>query len=493
MVVKKLPKQTLMSRSDITMRLTDAILTTHRQARAKGEDLVASVALYVSVNRDTVLRWWWVDRGPTAWLWHEPQSPDLVAAIGSVDVIQGTGFTRFLDLERAYDAACERVVTYNGAAARWFCGFSFQPKTSALLSVVTDKDSGNVWQRWPDATLVLPEVVVRHGLDAAQLTVNVRVASGRFDVESTVKRIVDRLTRLLWPSEEAQSGGKSQGPRSFKPRQSELAKARETWRQRVRDASLQVRSGRLSKVVLARGESLQLGWTSTPLDALLANLLDKFPDSYRFAVWYAGALFVGASPERLVRVDGRRVELDCLAGTAARGSTPEADQENQAWLQTSSKNLREHRVLVDWMRLAIAPLLTDADIPASPRIRKQSAVQHLYTPVTGWLRDGVSLFDVVSAVHPTPAVAGVPREDALAYISRYEGLDRGWYAGGVGWIDADGNGELCVALRSALMLERESVLFAGGGVMGDSDPLEEWYETEYKLRPMKVVLFGEDR
>jgi isochorismate synthase len=181
-----------------------------------------------------------------------------------------------------------------------------------------------------------------------------------------------------------------------------------------------------------------------------------------------------------------------LAGSAPRGSAPEQD----AWLGDElllqEKTHNEHAIVVAMIREALAPLTTELHSPQTPQLFKLQNVQHLLTPITGSLVKGTSILEVVAALHPTPAVAGEPRAAALAAIRKIESLDRGWYAGPIGWVGSDGSGEFAVALRSALISGRQATLFAGCGIVAGSDPDAEYLESCWKLQVMLKSLGRED-
>lgn len=245
----------------------------------------------------------------------------------------------------------------------------------------------------------------------------------------------------------------------------------------------------LSKVVLAR--SLQLTAESS-LDArmILCRLVSADPDSYGYLVDlsaagapYTGTVLVGASPELLVARVGDRVTCQPFAGSAPRAADPAVDAANGAALVRSAKNRREHQLVIDTMRAALAPLCADLTISADPQLTCTSAVWHLRTLISGRLRDpSTSALDLALALHPTPAVGGVPTADATALIGELEG-DRGFYAGAVGWCDSAGDGYWVVSIRCAqLSRDRLSLIAqAGGGIVAESDPTAELDETTTKF------------
>ncbi|MFB6255143.1 MAG: isochorismate synthase MenF, partial [Haloplanus sp.] len=213
-----------------------------------------------------------------------------------------------------------------------------------------------------------------------------------------------------------------------------------------------------------------------------------YPDCYRFLIEPTadGAerpSFFGATPERLVSRRGRTVTTGALAGTTGRGDTPAEDDWLADELLRDEKNVHEHELVAETIREQLAPFASSISA-GQRRVRRLETVQHLFTPITATLDRDTHVLDLVEALHPTPAVGGLPPERALATIRETEPFDRGWYAAPVGWFDAAGNGTFAVAIRSALAREAETTLFAGVGVVADSDPEREWDEVQLKYRPI---------
>nr|WP_136244077.1 isochorismate synthase [Mycobacterium intracellulare] len=263
------------------------------------------------------------------------------------------------------------------------------------------------------------------------------------------------------------------------------------YRDRIRRArdQLAAADNPLHKVVLARALELV---TDAPMDAraVLRRLVAADPAAYGYLVdlsaagdGYAGVALVGASPELLGGRSGDRVECRPFAGSAPRAADPDADAANGAALAASAKNRHEHQLVIETIRAALQPLCDDLSIAAEPQLSRTAAVWHLCTPISGRLRDtSTSAIDLALALHPTPAVGGVPTEAAVQLIAELEG-DRGFYAGAVGWCDAAGDGRWVVSLRCAqLSADRRSALArAGGGIVAESDPDDEVAETTTKF------------
>jgi len=250
----------------------------------------------------------------------------------------------------------------------------------------------------------------------------------------------------------------------------------------------------LQKVVLARALRLVADAPMDPL-SILARLAAADPEATAYLAdlspaGHDGVVLVGASPELLVARDGDQVICQPFAGSAARSADPAADAAAGAALAASGKNRHEHRLVVDTIADALAPLCGDLDVAAEPQLSSTAALWHLRTPIRGTLRDkSTTAMDLALALHPTPAVGGVPTALAVDTIAAVEG-DRGFYAGAVGWCDATGDGRWMVALRGAeLSADRRSALArAGGGIVAESDPDEEVAETTAKFRTVLTAL-----
>ncbi|MEY8017738.1 isochorismate synthase [Mycobacterium servetii] len=270
------------------------------------------------------------------------------------------------------------------------------------------------------------------------------------------------------------------------------------YRDRVSRARERLRApgGSLRKVVLAR--ALRLA-ADAPLDArvVLSRLLAADPAAYGYLVDlsaaggdYRGVVLVGATPELLVARSGDRVVCQPFAGSAPRDADPERDAANGATLAGSAKNRHEHQLVIDAIRAVLEPLCDDLTIAPEPHLSRTAAVWHLCTPISGRLRDkSTTAIDLALALHPTPAVGGVPTKAATELIAELEG-DRGFYAGAVGWCDARGDGTWVVSIRCAqLSADRRTALArAGGGIVAESDPDDELDETTTKFATILTAL-----
>jgi menaquinone-specific isochorismate synthase len=262
----------------------------------------------------------------------------------------------------------------------------------------------------------------------------------------------------------------------------ESRRPHEDFLQRLGAAIGEVRSGRLDKVVMAREVLIEANRPFRQAD-LLERLRTLHPSCATFAV----DGFMGATPELLIRRRGGDLESHPLAGTAARSGDPEVDRRVEAALLASDKERSEHRAVVDAITDGLAPAMVDLSVPDEPGIVELRNVSHLGTRITGHIAAGPdgetrNALELLALIHPTPAVAGTPADLALDYLAKAEELDRDRYAGAVGWINGDGDGEWYLGIRCAIVADRSARLFAGVGIVADSDPAAELAETQLKLQ-----------
>lgn len=310
------------------------------------------------------------------------------------------------------------------------------------------------------ASLVVPEVIVGRRGGRAWLT--------------TINRTCDQLPDVepaSAPTELTASNG------ALTPQQ---------WRQAVADAVEMIRNGRLDKVVLARDEVYTAAEDIDPR-WLLGRLAVEYRDTWTFAV----DGLVGATPELLVRSERGLVTSRVLAGTIRRTGSDDHDLALAASLARSSKDLQEHEFAVASVEKALRPHCSSMNVPDAPFVLHLPNVMHLATDVSGALSDGASSLTLAASLHPSAAVCGTPTREAYRVIEELEHMDRGRYAGPVGWLDASGDGEWGIALRSG-QIDIENPcrirLFAGCGIVAGSDPVSEVAESVAKLAPMKFAL-----
>jgi isochorismate synthase len=342
------------------------------------------------------------------------------------------------------------------------------------------------WATLAPAQLILPEVSFARGRGAARMTVTVavdpeHVGGDRADVEALLEGVRERV-ESLWP---APMPLHDPDP-ATRPRVAGSAPAAH-YEEAVQRAVERIRSGALDKVVLAREVRVHAPGPIDPapvLDALRA----AFPACYCYCVGTPELALVGASPELLVRRDGERAQTVALAGTTRRSADPAVDDHLGEQLLRSDKDRAEQAIVTERIERALDPVSLWVAAAEQPALVKVQNVQHLATPIRAQLADPIPTLELAGRLHPTPAVGGEPNAVAQPLIPALEGLDRGWYAGAIGWTDLAEDGEFCVALRCALLRGRVAHLYAGCGVVADSRPEEELQETEVKLQALLPLL-----
>jgi len=336
------------------------------------------------------------------------------------------------------------------------------------------------WKGWNDGAICVPEIlVVRDGSGAravftlAQTQTMAELERLRAQLHSWLSQIqTERVPEAANGSVQDAGAGTGAWP---------------AWQARVEAARSSLIDGTMDKVVLARSQAFHTESDATfdPLGTALA-LRDRQADSTIFMIQRKdGQAFLGATPEILVRLEDGRVETVAMAGTRRRGSAQGDDDVLGVELMDSPKDRHEQQLVADAIRQALAPLVCELIVPDAPEVVRLPDVQHLRTSITGIVRDHANIFDLLLRLHPTPAVGGLPRESALQWLDDHESLDRGWYAGPIGWVDAEGNGEFVVAIRSVLMADHEAAAFAGCGLVAHSDARDEWEESIVKLQTVR--------
>lgn len=412
--------------------------------------------------------------------WEQPERGGFsLAALGQVREVVSRGEGRFGDLERDANrivASIDRRGSQGapaGAGPVFVGGAAFDP------AGCTDPE----WSSLPPASLVLPEIAISRFEDTAWLTVVMDISGGRGEAVARVEARLSALQEASLPPalsaiDEVGSVRIVEGSEGWGPAAYEEA---------VGGITRRVADGEIEKVVLARSIRIERDYAYDPAVAFAA-LRGAFPSCFCFAIGTPELTFCGASPELLVRRSGPLAATVALAGSARRSADPAVDAHLGESLLRSAKDRAEHEIVVERIKKALQPISVWVDSSDEPQLAQISNIQHLATPIRAQLSDSETVMSLVARLHPTPAVGGEPRTEALRVISEVEGMDRGWYAGPVGWMDATGDGEFCVALRSALLRDRAATLFAGAGIVENSEPASELAETELKLGALLPLL-----
>lgn len=411
----------------------------------------------------------WTD--PLAWLqaqdapaarlyWADRDGAHEVAGVGAADLTVRAD-TDGIDL--LFGQVRRRL---EGAApgARYFGGLRFSGSTAVDAA----------WREFGGYGFVLPRFeLTRRGSDSV-------LACQWLRSEATADALMAELDALVF----AASGNGRVHPAATGRRD---LPDRAAWDAAVNETLDLVSKGALDKVVLARKSTFGFADSLDPL-ACLQAVLPETERCYRFCfVPAAGKGFLGASPERLYRREGRHILCDAIAGTRTRGGGASLDRQLERDLVESAKERREQDYVVRGIRESLTPLCSALNADGDPSVMKLRNWQHLMSRFEGVLRDGVGDAELLKALHPTPAVGGYPTGRALREIEKREPFDRGWYGGPVGWVGHDG-AEFAVAIRSALVAGSKLSVFAGAGIVAGSVPENEWAEMDYKIRHFTQAL-----
>ncbi|MDT0161644.1 isochorismate synthase [Bacillus sp. AG4(2022)] len=408
--------------------------------------------------------------------WKDPSNETILAGLGICKLIQSDQASgRFSHVEKEWKRFIRNAVIYNeysaaAAGPALFGGFSFDP----------EKEKTALWSKYPDSLFHVPRYLLTQTEGQTFLTTNI-VCTKHDDVSLAEKVREERRLLLEGIGAPVQENeGRLISEEEIHPQE---------WMDSVTSAVEELKAGKLKKVVLAR--ELRLSFSGNiEAEQVLGNLHNEQNESFIFAFESQGDCFIGASPERLVKKKGKSLYSTCLAGSIPRGKTPEDDQALGEALLSDEKNLIEHQYVVDMIKTAMDEACEEIKIPSKPQLLKMKHIQHLYTPVEGTTKEEASLLLLVEKLHPTPALGGLPKQEAVAMIREIEELDRGYYAGPLGWIDYSGNGEFAVSIRSGLLQGDEASLFAGCGIVENSNAESEFMETKIKFRPMRSALGG---
>ncbi len=411
--------------------------------------------------------------------WEQPDRDGFaLAALGSAHEVVSRGPERFRDLVVACAEAARGRLSREpdglpaGAGPVWVGGLAFAP----------DGGRAPQWSSFPPALMVMPELALHRAAGRTHLTLCALAGPGVEEAASS-RRLGARLAALReapLPLADPHPTGEARIASVLPPGRFEESVAQAVGR---------IRAGAIEKVVLAR-EVVVEAPRAHDQGAIYGALREQFASCFCFCCGSPEAAFLGASPELLVRRSGAGAATVALAGSTRRSADPSVDDHLGEQLLRSAKDRREHQIVVRRIERTLRGRSVWVEAATEPGLVKVANIQHLATPIRAQLSQSRSAIELAGLLHPTPAVGGEPRDGALDAIAELEQLDRGWYAGPVGWMDAAEDGEFCVAIRSALLRDRTGHLFAGNGIVIDSEPEAELAETEVKLGALLPLLSG---
>ncbi len=440
--------------------------------------MVASVTIGLEGERDVAACVFRSRRAEERYfVWEQPEREFALATLGAAWTVEGIAAPdRFAAAAREcadvlQDALADSDVDRPATGPVWVGGFAFAP----------DGGASPEWAGLPPVHLVLPELSLVRSQGDCFATASVICRDGD-DAAALARAALARFAALTWEPMPLEDPEPAAAPRMYS------ARPPEDYERAVAQARERIEAGELEKVVLAREVLVEAATPFRP-GPVFGELRAAYPSCFCFCVGAPDAAFLGASPELLLRREGAGLSTVALAGSTRRSADPAVDDHLGQRLLQDAKERSEHAIVARRIERTLAPLSIWVAAAAEPSLVKVANIQHLATPVRAQLAQPRSAFELAGLMHPTPAVGGEPWERARELLA-LEQLDRGWYAGPVGWMDATEDGELCVALRCTLLAGRTAHCYAGDGIVAGSDPEAELAETEVKLQAVLPALTG---
>jgi salicylate biosynthesis isochorismate synthase len=400
-----------------------------------------------------------------------------LAALGCVWSLEARGADRFATVARAWrelvaESLADPCAGPPGSGLAAVGGFAF----------ADDGGASPRWTGFEPASLTVPELSLARCRDETWVTLNVAIAP-----DDTASELSDKVDRRWSSVREEPLPMLDPAPTGHYEVLSPMPPSH--YEEAVARAVERIRGGELEKIVLAREVEVHAPGAHDAA-AVIGVLREAFGSCYVFAVGRGDTTFIAASPELLCRREGQRASTVALAGSTRRSADPAVDNHLGEQLLQSVKDREEHAVVMRQIARTLRPHAVWVTCPSEPVVIQIANIQHLAAPIRAQLASPLGAIELAGLLHPTPAVGAEPRSAADRLIPALEGFDRGWYAGPVGWTDATGDGEFCVALRCALLRGMVATCYAGCGIVGDSDPASELAETEIKLQALLPVWAG---
>lgn len=414
--------------------------------------------------------------------WEKPDEDFSICAAGELSRIQVTGENRFKEASAAGKSVINKIFHYSNlkhskSTPHLFGGFSF-----------FDHNVGTRWSDYGAASFTLPKWSVIKSGALTLLTITIKLDSSitSVDVNNHILEIFTDLDKLF-------STDNYKIETEFKNEHSIPVPTKDSaeyfkWQHAIQKANKQIAKNDFEKIVLAR--KLEIDTDNSVCDTHILNRLrHQYPECYSFLVRQnKHSSFIGSTPERLAAFNNKFILTEGLAGSTPRGKTASEDAKLENELLLSSKNRNEHEFVTNAIIESLNKYAEKIEVADFPVVKKLTNVQHLFTPIRATIKDGVSKTELMKTLHPTPAVGGFPRDKAVPSIQNFEDFERGWYAAPIGWINAHGDGEFAVAIRSGLIEKNKVSFFAGCGIVEGSNPEKEWEETNLKFIPMLSAL-----
>lgn len=409
--------------------------------------------------------------------YEKPNQQKAMAAGGAVADITASGSDRFIKVDEAIKSVKNETLHFNGASTdsgiHFLGGFSF-----------FDEVEAEGWHGFKTASFILPKrlIVKKEGRSTLSIGMNLKENSGRLQIHKQLLHEFEKFKENTPVKDSFAANGNT--PHSAV----KSAISIDDWNAAIIKAKRNIAEKAFNKVVLARELNLSSSEKYNAAD-ILNRLRNQYPKCCTYLVQrQESQAFIGSSPERLISFQNNSFQTEALAGSMPRGANEKEDKIFENKLMKSGKNREEHFAVINYIKEKVLSRAQDVEAPKNLFVKKLSNVQHLFTPLKFKVSDEVSPLQILNNLHPTPALGGYPRKEAVDYLSKHCLINRGWFGSPVGWMNTNGGGEFSVAIRSGLIGEHSARLFAGCGIVADSNPEKEWEESKLKFIPMLSAL-----
>ena len=416
-----------------------------------------------------------------SYYFEKPEEQFALLGIDEAISISENGESRFAITEKKIKELSKSFITNWDSLPKknfplFIGGFKFTPERS-------DAE----WQDFSDSNWFIPEIMF-----LANSSGNFIFMNFIFSLGISKDFILNKFKSKLKKLNEVKSQTKINSVAKIINYDGTSPKDKKKWKNLVTEVLEKIKENQIEKVVLSRKVELKLSGEPN-IDNLINNLKIDYPTCYIFVFHKGKSSFFGATPEKLAKFIDGKIEIDALAGSAPRGKNPEEDLILENNLLSDEKNLNEHNIVIRHIKNSIASSSSNINLDIHNAVKKLTNIQHLWSRISAELKESPSIFAILKELYPTPAICGMPKDAALHLIKKIEGYKRGLYSGVIGWFNFENEGEFAVALRSALYVNNKIYAFAGSGIVENSNPEEEYKETELKLKTILSLFTDENK
>ena len=413
-----------------------------------------------------------LNKNECQFFWENNKSKQIMAGFGCIDAVEIYNDSDLDSIKSKINKKLQSIVDISNdtyIAPKFFGGYAFD---------VNKKNDD--WKNFPRGYFILPECIITSQENHTLITLIKKHDEG-LSPQNMSREINDIYINLINKTNKVSNNTSKIDSLNYGATKTDYVHM-------VNKIIDEIKSNTVQKVVLSRSKYLKFEGSFNLLKCM-EQIRNYYPKCINFFIKLPDrGIFFGSTPERLIQKEESLIKSEAIAGTIQRSYNINSDMQLEKQLKNDCKNLEEHHLVIKEIQKKLSPKLINIKISKSPKILKLKNIQHLISNITGELKNDIHILELVKIMHPTPAVAGYPVDKGLKLINKYEQHDRGWYSGPIGWGESSGDGDFCVALRSALIQNQSIQLFSGGGFVLNSNPDKEWEETEFKLETILEII-----